>query len=118
MNPLSESSCNCSDNSFISDGAIDSWLSYGAAPEFKSDWNSTVRAEVDLASTPAIASKVPYFVALVAPPGARAIMVKMALGAFGKRSPILLLFACPHIVNLGNIRPHEGLLLVTMVVSE
>ncbi|GKG57548.1 hypothetical protein Tco_0587146, partial [Tanacetum coccineum] len=29
--------------------------------------------------TPAIASKVPYFVALVAPLGVRAIVVKMAL---------------------------------------
>ncbi|GKD23581.1 hypothetical protein Tco_1225284, partial [Tanacetum coccineum] len=63
---------------------------------------------------PAIASKVPYFVALVAPLGARAIVVEMALG---QRSPIRLPFACPHIVDLGDILPLEGLLLVTMVVS-
>ncbi|GJS83662.1 hypothetical protein Tco_0750203 [Tanacetum coccineum] len=49
--------------------------------------------------------------------GARAIVVKMALGAFGQRSPIRLPFACPHIVDLGYILPLEGLLLVTMVVS-
>ncbi|GKE38427.1 hypothetical protein Tco_1461832, partial [Tanacetum coccineum] len=45
MNPLSESSCNCSDNSFISDGAN----RYGAratgtTPGIKSIWNSTGRA--------------------------------------------------------------------------
>ncbi|GKG24098.1 hypothetical protein Tco_0392134 [Tanacetum coccineum] len=68
-------------------------------------------------STPAIASKMPYFVALVAPLGARAIVVEMALGALGQRSPIRLPFACPHIVDLGDILPLEGLLLVTMVVS-
>ncbi|GKG41452.1 hypothetical protein Tco_0473203, partial [Tanacetum coccineum] len=62
-------------------------------------------------------TKVPYFVALVAPLGARAIVVKMALGAFGQRSLIRLPFACPHIVDLGDILPLEGLLLVTMVVS-
>ncbi|GKG52594.1 hypothetical protein Tco_0549706, partial [Tanacetum coccineum] len=66
---------------------------------------------------PAIAGKVPYFVTLVPPLGARAIVVKMPLGAFGQRSPIRLPFACPHIVDLGNILPLEGLLLVTMVVS-
>ncbi|GKF55572.1 hypothetical protein Tco_0165912, partial [Tanacetum coccineum] len=45
MNPLSESSCNCSDNSFISDGA--NWYgarATGAAPKIKSIWNSTGRA--------------------------------------------------------------------------
>ncbi|GJS06936.1 hypothetical protein Tco_0363732, partial [Tanacetum coccineum] len=45
MNPLSEISCNCSDNSFISDGAN----RYGAratgtAPRIKSIWNSTGQA--------------------------------------------------------------------------
>ncbi|GKC84907.1 hypothetical protein Tco_1140624 [Tanacetum coccineum] len=65
---------------------------------------------------PAIASKMPYFVALVALLGARAIMVKMALGALGQRSLIGLPFACPHIVDLGDILPFEGLLLVTMAV--
>ncbi|GKG47015.1 hypothetical protein Tco_0504212, partial [Tanacetum coccineum] len=45
MNPLSESSCNCSDNSFISDEAN----RYGAratstAPGIKSIWNSAGRA--------------------------------------------------------------------------
>nr|GFC52388.1 hypothetical protein [Tanacetum cinerariifolium] len=44
--PLSKSSCNCSDNSFILDGAN----RYGAratrvAPRIKSIWNSTGRAE-------------------------------------------------------------------------
>ncbi|GJV67058.1 hypothetical protein Tco_1482567 [Tanacetum coccineum] len=74
-------------------------------------------SNICVTSIPAIASKVPYFVALVAPLGARAIVVKMALGAFGQRSPIRLPFACPHIVGLGYILPLEGLLLVTMVVS-
>nr|GFC62773.1 hypothetical protein [Tanacetum cinerariifolium] len=45
MKPFSESSCNCSDNSFISDEAN----RYGAratgeAPGIKSIWNSTGRA--------------------------------------------------------------------------
>ncbi|GKF12171.1 hypothetical protein Tco_0050097 [Tanacetum coccineum] len=45
MKPLSESSCSCSDNSFILDGAN----RYGAratgvAPGIKSIWNSTGRA--------------------------------------------------------------------------
>ncbi|GKB75396.1 hypothetical protein Tco_0942291 [Tanacetum coccineum] len=51
--------------------------------------------------TPAIASKMPYFVAHVAFLGARAIVVKIVLGALGQRSPIRLPFACPHIVDLG-----------------
>ncbi|GKG60551.1 hypothetical protein Tco_0614113, partial [Tanacetum coccineum] len=55
--------------------------------------------------------------ALMAPLGARAIVVEMALGALGQRSPIRLPFVCPHIVDLGDILPLEGLLLVTMVVS-
>ncbi|GJW36155.1 hypothetical protein Tco_0059075 [Tanacetum coccineum] len=66
---------------------------------------------------PSLRAKVPTFVTLVAPLCARAIVVKMALGAFGQRSPIRLPFACPHIVDLGDILPLEGLLLVTMVVS-
>ncbi|GJV52683.1 hypothetical protein Tco_1448424 [Tanacetum coccineum] len=74
-------------------------------------------SNICITSTPAIAIKVPYFVALVALLGARAIVVKMALGALGQGSPIRLLFACPHIVDLGDILPLEGLLLVTMVVS-
>ncbi|GKG64355.1 hypothetical protein Tco_0659458, partial [Tanacetum coccineum] len=64
-----------------------------------------------------IAGKGPYLIALVALLGARAIVVKIALGALGQRSPIWLLFACPHIVNLVDILPLEGLLLVTMVIS-
>ncbi|GKG30335.1 hypothetical protein Tco_0420233 [Tanacetum coccineum] len=67
-------------------------------------------SNICITSTPAIASKMPYFVALVAFLGARAIVVKMALGALG------LPFACPHIVDLGDILPLEGLLLATMVV--
>ncbi|GKG44121.1 hypothetical protein Tco_0483214, partial [Tanacetum coccineum] len=74
-------------------------------------------SNVCVVSTPAIAGKVPYLVALVALLGVRAIVVKMALGALGQRSPIRLLFAYPHIVDLGDILPLEGLLLVTMVVS-
>ncbi|GJR21572.1 hypothetical protein Tco_0970099 [Tanacetum coccineum] len=48
-------------------------------------------SNICVTSTPAIASKVPYFVALVALLGARAIVVKMALGALRQRSPIRLL---------------------------
>ncbi|GJY51528.1 hypothetical protein Tco_0442375 [Tanacetum coccineum] len=45
MNPLSESSCNCSDNSFILDGANRYGArATGAAPRIKSIWNSTGRA--------------------------------------------------------------------------
>ncbi|GKB48479.1 hypothetical protein Tco_0899232, partial [Tanacetum coccineum] len=66
--------------------------------------------------TPSIAGKVPYFVTLVAPLGARAIVVEIALGALGQRSTIRLPFTCPRIVDLGVILPFEGLLLVTMVV--
>ncbi|GKB55691.1 hypothetical protein Tco_0911877, partial [Tanacetum coccineum] len=61
--------------------------------------------------------KVPYLVALVALLSTRAIVTKMALGALGQRSPIQLLLTSPHIVDLGDILPLEGLLLVTMVVS-
>ncbi|GKA21685.1 hypothetical protein Tco_0701674 [Tanacetum coccineum] len=48
---------------------------------------------------PAIASKVPYFVALVAPLGARAIVVKMALVALGPGSSIRLHFAVPYCLS-------------------
>ncbi|GKF88499.1 hypothetical protein Tco_0259376 [Tanacetum coccineum] len=87
-------------------------------------WRSTLKTTISLgscpiallsirniciASTPAIASKMPYFVTLVTFLGARAIVVKMTLGAFGQRSPIRLPFACPHIVDLGDILPLEGL---------
>ncbi|GJZ06088.1 hypothetical protein Tco_0539881 [Tanacetum coccineum] len=51
-------------------------------------------SNICVTSTPAIAGKVPYFIALVALLGAWAIVVKMVLGALGKRSPIRLLFAC------------------------
>ncbi|GKG00061.1 hypothetical protein Tco_0301751 [Tanacetum coccineum] len=47
MNPLSEieSSCNCSDNSFISDGANRYGArATGASPGINSIWNSTGRA--------------------------------------------------------------------------
>ncbi|GKG29096.1 hypothetical protein Tco_0416461, partial [Tanacetum coccineum] len=74
-------------------------------------------SSLEMPCTPTIASKIPYFIALVAFLGARAIMVKVALGAFGQGSPIRLPFAYPHIVDLGDILPLEGLLLVTMVVS-
>ncbi|GKA90883.1 hypothetical protein Tco_0812753 [Tanacetum coccineum] len=50
-------------------------------------------SNICVTSTPAIAGKVPYFVTLMAPLGARAIVVKMALG---------------------DILPLKGLLLVTM----
>ncbi|GKD70536.1 hypothetical protein Tco_1324626, partial [Tanacetum coccineum] len=45
IKPLSESSCSCSDNSFISDGANRYGArATGAAPGIKSIWNSTGRA--------------------------------------------------------------------------
>nr|GFC04615.1 hypothetical protein [Tanacetum cinerariifolium] len=45
MKPLSESSCSCSDNSFISDGAKRYGAqATGAAPGIRSIWNSTGRA--------------------------------------------------------------------------
>ncbi|GJW03168.1 hypothetical protein Tco_1562024 [Tanacetum coccineum] len=59
-------------------------------------------------STPAIASKMPYFVALVALLGARAIVVKMALGALRQRSPIRLLFACTDNANITRNRSKPG----------
>ncbi|GJW74994.1 hypothetical protein Tco_0134364 [Tanacetum coccineum] len=44
MKPLSESSCSCSDNSFISDEASRYGArATGAAPGIKSIWNSTGR---------------------------------------------------------------------------
>ncbi|GKF49027.1 hypothetical protein Tco_0142278, partial [Tanacetum coccineum] len=66
---------------------------------------------------PAVTSKVPYLVALVAPLGARAIVVEITLVTLGQGSPIRLPFACPHVVDFGDILPFEGLLLLTMVVS-
>ncbi|GKD18138.1 hypothetical protein Tco_1207296, partial [Tanacetum coccineum] len=74
-------------------------------------------SNICVTSIPAISSKVPYLVALAAPLGARAIVVEMALVALGQGSPIRLPFACPHVVDFGDILPFEGLLLVTMVVS-
>ncbi|GKF99957.1 hypothetical protein Tco_0301648 [Tanacetum coccineum] len=45
MKPLSESSCSCSDNSFISDGDNRYGArATGAAPGIKSIWNSTGQA--------------------------------------------------------------------------
>ncbi|GKF44418.1 hypothetical protein Tco_0130970, partial [Tanacetum coccineum] len=58
-----------------------------------------------VARTLAIAGKVPYLVALVALLSTQAIVVKMTLGTLGQRSPIRLLFTCPHIVDLGDILP-------------
>ncbi|GKE97969.1 hypothetical protein Tco_0021320 [Tanacetum coccineum] len=74
-------------------------------------------SNICVTSTPAITGKVPYLVALVALMGARAIVVKMALGALGEVSPIGFLLTSPHIVYLGYILLLEGLLLVSMVVS-
>ncbi|GKG35963.1 hypothetical protein Tco_0443641, partial [Tanacetum coccineum] len=74
-------------------------------------------SNVCVASAPAIAGKVPYLIALVALLGARAIMVKMALDALGQGSPVGFLLTSPHIVELCDILPLEGLLLVSMVVS-
>ncbi|GJT70611.1 hypothetical protein Tco_1029897 [Tanacetum coccineum] len=91
----------------------------------KVSWCSTLKTTISLGSCPiallsvsnicvtstsAIASKVPYLVALVAPLGARAIVVEMALVALGQGSPIRLPFACPHVARFGNILPFEGLL--------
>ncbi|GKF05017.1 hypothetical protein Tco_0035685 [Tanacetum coccineum] len=127
MNPLSESSCNCSDSSFIF--ILQFWTI-----SFEVSWCSTLKTTIPFGSRPiallsvsnicctcgtsGCTGQVPYLVALVAPLGARAIVVKMALVALGQGSPIRLPFACPHVVNFGNILPLEGLLLVTMVVSE
>ncbi|GKC68772.1 hypothetical protein Tco_1101370 [Tanacetum coccineum] len=92
-------------------------------------WSSTFKATIPfgifpiallsisnicVARTPAVAGKVPYLVALMALLSTRDIVMKMALGALG---PIRLLFTCSHIVDLGDILPLEGLLLMTMVVS-
>nr|GFC82489.1 hypothetical protein [Tanacetum cinerariifolium] len=73
---------------------------------------------VRVARTSVVASKVPYLVALVALLGTRAIVMKMSLGALGQISTVRLPLAHPHIVDLGDILPFRGLLLVTMVVSE
>ncbi|GKF20960.1 hypothetical protein Tco_0069598, partial [Tanacetum coccineum] len=129
MKPLSESSCSCSDNSFILDGANRYGArATGAALGIKSIWNSTGRVggrpgkssgntsgksrtigtplsyfPSDLSSSflaDIFAGKVPYLVALVALLSTRAMVVKMALGALGQRSPIRLLFTYPHIVDL------------------
>ncbi|GKG59877.1 hypothetical protein Tco_0607505, partial [Tanacetum coccineum] len=62
-------------------------------------------SNIFVTSTPAIASKVPYFVALMALLGVRAIVVKMALG---QGSPIQLLFSCPYIIDISDILPLEG----------
>nr|GEX32313.1 putative reverse transcriptase domain-containing protein [Tanacetum cinerariifolium] len=68
--------------------------------------------------TSAVAGKVPYLVALVAFLSTRAIVMKMALGALGQVSPIWFPFTRSHIVDLGDILPLGGLLLITMVVSK
>ncbi|GJR17414.1 hypothetical protein Tco_0965941 [Tanacetum coccineum] len=62
-------------------------------------------------------AKCPIWLALVAPLVQRAIVVEMALIALGQGSLIRLPFACPYVVDFGDILPFEGLLLVTMVVS-
>ncbi|GJX57254.1 hypothetical protein Tco_0287151 [Tanacetum coccineum] len=132
MNPLSESSCSCSDNSSYG-GAIDTVaprlrVRHWNQVDLEFYWSSRRKTwqvlrekhfrkisddcNVCVASTPAIVGKVPYLVALVALLGARTIVVKMTLG---QGSPIQLLFACPHIVDLGDILPLGRLLLVTMV---
>ncbi|GJW28805.1 hypothetical protein Tco_0045680 [Tanacetum coccineum] len=67
-----------------------------------------------VARTHAVAGKVPYLVALVALLSTQAIVMKMAIGALGKRSLIRLLLTSPHIVDLGNILPLK-VLIVTMV---
>ncbi|GKC26254.1 hypothetical protein Tco_1033548 [Tanacetum coccineum] len=74
-------------------------------------------SNICVASTLSVAGKVPYLVALVALLSTWAIVVKMALGTLGQRSLIRFPFTCPYIIDLGDILPLEGLLLVTMVVS-
>ncbi|GKB83195.1 hypothetical protein Tco_0950090 [Tanacetum coccineum] len=59
-------------------------------------------SNICVARTPAVVGKVPYLVALVALLSTWAIMVKMALGALGQRSPTQFIFTCPHIVDLGD----------------
>ncbi|GKG46967.1 hypothetical protein Tco_0504164, partial [Tanacetum coccineum] len=71
-------------------------------------------SNICISRTLAVTGKVSYLVALVALLSTRAIVVKIALGALGQRSPIRLPFTCPHIIDLGDILPLEGLLLVTM----
>ncbi|GJW23295.1 hypothetical protein Tco_0033917 [Tanacetum coccineum] len=75
-------------------------------------------SNVCVASTPAIAGKVPYLIALVALLDARVIVVKMALGALGQMSPIGFLLTSPHIVDLGDILPLEGFVVCDHVVSD
>ncbi|GKD61047.1 hypothetical protein Tco_1298556, partial [Tanacetum coccineum] len=72
-------------------------------------------SNIYVARTPAVAGKVPYLIALVALLSTLAIVVKMALGALGQRSPIRLLFTCPNIVDLGDILPLEGLIEYQLV---
>ncbi|GKG02240.1 hypothetical protein Tco_0306945 [Tanacetum coccineum] len=71
-------------------------------------------SSICVARTPAVAGKVPYLVALVALLSTRVIVMKMALG---QRSPIRLFLTSPNIVDLGDILPIEGLLLVTRGVK-
>ncbi|GKF94977.1 hypothetical protein Tco_0284677, partial [Tanacetum coccineum] len=73
-------------------------------------------SNISVARTSAVTGKVPYLVTFVAFLSARAIVMKMALGALGQRSTIRLLFTLPHIVDLGDILSLEGLLLMAMVV--
>ncbi|GKG12395.1 hypothetical protein Tco_0346632 [Tanacetum coccineum] len=74
-------------------------------------------SNISVARTSAVAGKVPYLVTFVAFLSTRAIVMKMALGALGKVSPIWFPFTHPHIVYLGDILPLGGLLLMAMVVS-
>ncbi|GKF74205.1 hypothetical protein Tco_0220537 [Tanacetum coccineum] len=93
-------------------------------------WSSTLKTAIPLgicpiallsisnicvAKTPAVVGKVPYLVTFLS---TRAIVMKMTLGALGQRSTVWLLFTRTHIIDLYDILSLEGLLLMTMVVSE
>nr|GEU30252.1 hypothetical protein [Tanacetum cinerariifolium] len=74
-------------------------------------------SDIGVARTSAVTSKVSYLVTLVAFLSAWAIVIKMTLGALGQVSPIWFLFTRPHIVDLGDILPLGGLLLMAMSLA-
>nr|GFB62168.1 hypothetical protein [Tanacetum cinerariifolium] len=137
MKPLSESSCSYSDNSFISDGAKRYGArATGATPRIRSIWNSTGRAgdrpskfsrntsgkswtiasnisSIGVASAPAIAGIVSYFVVFVTLHGAQARVIALALGALGRISLIVLFLSRSQVVCFRDILLLERLLVVS-----
>nr|GFC32031.1 hypothetical protein [Tanacetum cinerariifolium] len=107
MKPLSESSCSCFDNSFISDGA----KRYGArATEHEITVNRDSLPIIGVASAPAIAGIVSYFAAFVTLQGARARVIALALGALGR---ISLILSRSQVVCFRDIMLLERLLVVS-----